>query len=52
MDMYRKAIVAVTAALSILAVCLEDGVLSTTEIISVVIAFLGAIGVERVANES
>ena len=50
MDMYRKAIVAVVAALSILVVCLEDGALNATEVISVVIAFLGAFGVERVSN--
>lgn len=48
---YKKFIVALTAFLTILGVGLEDGNLSTQEIIVSVVAGLSAIGVERVRNE-
>ena len=48
---YRKFLVAVSAALATLAAGLEDDVLTSTEGITVVIAFLAAIGVYAAVNE-
>lgn len=46
----RKFLVALTAALGVLAVALSDGTVSTAEIIQIVIAFAGALGVYGVSN--
>lgn len=47
----RKFWVAVGAALGILGVALSDGIVNTSEIIQVVIAFGGSLGVFNVSNK-
>lgn len=49
--MFRKAIAAAIAALTILGTALVDGAVSQSEGIAVVVAFLSAFGVYRVRNE-
>lgn len=51
MSKYAKFIVALGAALGVLAAALADGALSATELVQVVLAFLGAIGVYSVKNK-
>ncbi len=46
----KKFCVALVAALGVLATCLVEG-MTTTEWITVLIAFLGALGVYQVKNE-
>lgn len=48
----RKFLVAVVAALGVLAGALADGSVSPTEWVQVAFAFLGALGVFMVANQS
>lgn len=50
MKVFRKAIIAVAAALGVLGSALADGNVSTEEGIAVVLAFLTAYGVYRVPN--
>lgn len=47
----RKFLVALTAALAILAVALSDGVVTQSEIIQIVLAFLGSLGVYSIKNK-
>ena len=49
---YRKLVAALAAALGVAASAAADGSLDSTEAIAVVLAFLGAIGVYRLSNES
>lgn len=47
---FRKALIAVGAALTVLTTALVDGAVSQSEGIAVVVAFLSAFGVYRVPN--
>lgn len=49
LKMFSKFIVALIASLGVLAVALENG-LTTDEVVSVAISFLGALGVYQVRN--
>lgn len=46
----RKFLVALVAALGVLATALSDGVVTQSEWIGILIAFLGALGVYSVSN--
>ena len=48
--MFRKALVALTAALAVAGTALADGTINATEGIGVALAFLAAYGVYRVPN--
>lgn len=50
MAKYNKFIVAIVAALGVLSTQLADGHLTATEIIAVIVAGLGALGVYAVKN--
>ena len=47
----RKFLVALLAALAILATAIADGAVSTSEVIQIAIACVGALGVYQVPNE-
>jgi len=49
--MFRKAIVALTAALAVAGTALADGNINTSEGVGVLLAFLAAYGVYRVPND-
>lgn len=48
---YAKFIVALVVAVAVTLMCLEDGVLTETEIGAITVTVLGALGVRQIPND-